>query len=132
MRGKKYNRGMRILRHYETFQRLKIDTLKEWLREEGILETLMNFIESNEITQIITSRTSDNLEQSLLKVENLFNLFEEFEMQIKDGTFGPMAVMWQSYLDIAQIVLDFTKSNRSGDWDLHLQSNEKMLARFHA
>ena len=97
-----------------------------------MLETLLNFIESNEITQLITSRTSDNLEQSLLKVEDLFNLFEEFEMQIKDGTFGPMEVMWQSYLDIAQIVLDFTKSNRSGDWDLHLQSSEKMLAWFHA
>ena len=133
MRGKQYNRGMRILKTlYETFQRLKIDAFKDWLREEGMLENLMDFIESNEITQLVTSRTSDNLEQSLLKVEDLFNLFEEFEIQIKDGTFGPMAVMWQSYLDLAQIVLDFTKSNRSGDWDLHLQSSEKMLAWFHA
>ena len=69
IRGKQYNRGMRILKTlYETFQRLKIDAFKEWLREEGLLETFVNFIESNEITQLITSRTSDNLEQSLLKV----------------------------------------------------------------
>ena len=38
----------------------------------------------------------------------------------------------EDMLEIAQIVLDFTKSNRSGDWDLHLQSSEKMLAWFHA
>ena len=51
MRGKQYNRGMRILKTlYETFQRLKIDAFKDWLREEGMLETLTNLIESNEIT----------------------------------------------------------------------------------
>ena len=38
---------MRILKTlYETFQRLKSDAFKEWLREEDLLETLMNFIES--------------------------------------------------------------------------------------
>ena len=73
--GKQYNRGMKILKtSYETFQM----HFKEWLHGEGILETLLNFIESNEITQLITSRIRDNLEQSLLKVEDLFNLFEEF------------------------------------------------------
>ena len=43
-----------------------------------------------------------------------------------------MAMFWQSYLDMAQILLDFVKSIRLPDWNLHLQSTERMLIWIHA
>ena len=43
-----------------------------------------------------------------------------------------MAMFWQSYLDMVQILLDFVKSIRLPDWNLHLQSTERMLIRIHA
>ena len=43
-----------------------------------------------------------------------------------------MAMFWQSYLDMVQILLDFVKSIRLPDWNLHLQSTKRMLIRIHA
>ena len=43
-----------------------------------------------------------------------------------------MAMFWQSYLDMAQILLDFVKSICLPDWNLHLQSTERMLIWIHA
>ena len=43
-----------------------------------------------------------------------------------------MAMFWQSYLDMVQILLDFVKSIRLPDWNLHLQSTERMLVWIHA
>lgn len=43
-----------------------------------------------------------------------------------------MAKFWQSFLEMVQILLDYIKSTRMGDWDLHLCSMERMLPWFHA
>ena len=37
-----------------------------------------------------------------------------------------------SYLDMVQTLLDYQRSLRTGDWDLHLRATEKMLPWFHA
>ena len=49
------------------------------------------------------------------------------KIKIGNGDFGPMAMFWQSYLVMVQILLDFVKSIRLPDWNLHLQSTERML-----
>ena len=43
-----------------------------------------------------------------------------------------MAMFWQSYLVMVQILLDFVKSIRLPDWNLYLQSTERMLIWIHA
>ena len=42
-----------------------------------------------------------------------------------------MAVFWNSYLEMVQTLQDFIKSIKTGDWDLHMCSSEKMLYQFH-
>ena len=57
---------------------------------------------------------------------------DEFEVKICNGDFGLMAMFWQSYLDMVQILLDFVKSVRLPDLNLCLQSTERMLVWIHA
>ena len=72
----------------------------------------------------------------LLQATDCSNLFlqhlQQFEEQIKNNYFGPMAKFWESFLNMVQILLDYIKSTRNGNWDLHLSSMERMLPWFHA
>ena len=43
-----------------------------------------------------------------------------------------MAKCWESILNMVQILMDYIKSTRNGNWDLHLSSMERMLPWFHA
>ena len=47
-------------------------------------------------------------------------------------TYGQTAAFWQSYLEMVQTLLDFHKSIRVGNWNLHLQSIQRMLVWFFA
>ena len=66
------------------------------------------------------------------KFETTFDYFREFEQEISDNKFGTMAVFWQPFIEMVQILLDFIKSIRIGDWSLHLNSTTRMLRWFHA
>ena len=68
----------------------------------------------------------------LQSLSALFDTYDEFEIKIRNGDFDPMAMFWQSYLNKVQILLDFVKSIRLPDWNLHLQSTERMLIWIHA
>ena len=63
------------------------------------------------------------------------NLFlqhlQQFEEQIENNYLSPMAIFWESFLNMVQILLDI-KSTRNGSWDLHLSNMERMLLWFHA
>lgn len=45
---------------------------------------------------------------------------------------GPTAKLWLQYFDAVTIMKQFIESERSGKWDLHLQSVRRMLPYFHA
>ena len=62
----------------------------------------------------------------------MLDTYDEFEIKIGNGDFCSMAMLWQSYLDMVQNFLDFVKSIRLPDWNLHLRSTERMLVWIHA
>ena len=62
----------------------------------------------------------------------VYNEIEQYQRKISENDLGPMTLYWQSFIDMVQILLDYIKSVRCGDWDLHLQSTERMLKWFHA
>ena len=72
----------------------------------------------------------------LLQAMDCSNLFlqqlQRFEEQIEDNCLGPMAKFWESFLNMVQILLDYIKSTRNGNWDLYISSMERMLPWFHA
>ena len=41
-----------------------------------------------------------------------------------------MAMFWQSYLDMVQILFDFVKSILLPDWNLHLKVQKEYLSEF--
>ena len=43
---------------------------------------------------------------------------------------GPMNKFWQQYLDILEILFDFRKSVRDGNWNLRIAASERMLKWF--
>lgn len=45
---------------------------------------------------------------------------------------GPMARFWNSFIDMVDILFAFTRSLRTGDWNLHIAATQKMLPWFFA
>ena len=64
--------------------------------------------------------------------EEIINLLDEFETFISDEHVSPTASFWQSYIEMFELLLQFQKSIKSGNWELHFDSCEKLLLRFHA
>ena len=54
---------------------------------------------------------SDFTDVLMLRVTLIADTLDEFDSEIKQGVFGLMAQLWQSYLVMIQILLDFIKAN---------------------
>ena len=133
LKGKQYNRAVRVLKFvYEALQRLKFDTFEEWLLSQDKERHLTNFLESLEFNNLLKGRNTGTFQNSMNAFKEVFSLFQQFEAEVLDKTLGPMALFWNSFIKMVQILLDYIKSIRTGDWDLHLQASERMLAWFHA
>jgi len=133
LRGKKYNRGIRALKIvYETLQRLKFDAFENWVKSKNMWNVLSDALESREFSCMLDETNLESMTAAMEKCDKLFNLYEAFEDWINEGNLGPLATFWQSFTEMVQTLLDYIKSMRSGNWDLHLQAMEKMLKWFHA
>ena len=60
------------------------------------------------------------------------NYYETFEEKLICSELGPMSFLWNSLIEMVQILLDFIKSSCMGDWPLHMQASESMLKWFFA
>ena len=117
---------------YEALQRLKLEAFQEWLQQEDKNDVIAEFTKSEAFPYLFEERKASNMEAAMDSVENLAMLFTEYEEKIRNREFGPMAEFWQSFLDMVQILLDFIRAVRTGDWDLHLQTCQRMLVWTHA
>ena len=113
-------------------QHAKLDAFEEWIQKEKKSNILTNLLECEAVTELIKKRESTVFNTGLLSRSALLDTYDEFEIKIRNGDFGPMAMFWQSYLDMVQIALDFVKSIRLSDCNLHLQSTKRMLIWIHA
>ena len=98
----------------------------------GNSEIANNFMNSKQLSSLLRSRNKENMEDTKEIFTTVNQYYCEFEEEIINNTYGPTARFWQSYLDIAQALLDYVKSFRLGDWDLQLSSMERLLIWFHA
>lgn len=58
--------------------------------------------------------------------DKYYNRFQEIKKR------GPTAELMIQYMEMVQLVKDFIRSERSGDFFLHLKCIEKMIPYFHA
>ena len=113
--------------------RCKIQSFEEWLLEVNDDSSLITqFKESKLLSELIRSPNNETLSSCLEELEKeVFELYERFQNEIQNE-FGPTPSFWNSYLDMVQTLLDYQRSLRTGDWNLHLRATEKMLPWFHA
>lgn len=103
---------------YAALGRLVIDILK---LEEGEIIALDTVIDSSYTSKI-------DLEDPLLKsvTEKLSSL-----LKIIEGR-GPTAALWIQYFRMCTLMKNFIRAERTGDWELHLNSVRDMIPYFHA
>ena len=126
--GKQYNRTMRVFKIvYEALQRLKVDAFEHWLSAKGKFQILSSFKASPELRDLIKECTSQNYQSTLTVFNSIHELFDEFNNEIDEGKLGPMAVFWNSFVKMTQLLLDYIKSMRIADWDLYLACMDPCL-----
>ena len=133
LRGKQYNYGMRIIKIVsEAFFRLKLEAFKDWLEQKNEINLLLQFLESDDMEKLIVTRNPENIQAVASSFSNLQQQLCQFDEDIQENKLGPTAKFWQSFLNMSQLLLDYVKSFRIGDWELQLSSMERMLNWFHA
>ena len=80
MKGKQYNRGVRVMKTvFEALQRLKLNAFEEWLHEKQKIQKLADFLESEEFSSLIQNRNNNNMKVTVEKFHVLFALINEFD-----------------------------------------------------
>ena len=122
---------MRILKYlYEAVKRHMIDSFEQWKSDqtdqidEISYEDLVNSPELNSFLSSPTRKSLETLSQSHNEVVDEMCAYED---SLLNGSLGPIASVWSSFLQMVQILFDFARSIKLGDWKLHLQSTENML-----
>ena len=112
-----YNRAVRVLKTiYEALQRLKkVNVFEHWLQILGKGQHLNDYLESDESTSSSNKCQPDHMVNAADWPEPLFQLWEEYEDEIWCYKFAPMAVFWNSFLEMVETLLDCIKSSRSGN-----------------
>ena len=107
LKGKMYNRGMRVLKTvYEALQRLKMDAFENWLKTKEKLHELDDYLESPEFKSLSSTCNPENFEVAAERSLTLLQLWEEYEDMLRTYKFGPMAVFWNSFIEMVEILLD--------------------------
>ena len=75
---------------------------------------------SKELKKLQKEPTNESFKSCELAATRIINLFEEFKQIIANPENSPMVAFWQSYLEIFELLLQFQKSIKSGNWELHL------------
>ena len=134
MDGKAYYRAMRgHTLVYEALCRIRWEKCKEWLRVTRKDDT--DNIEVEELTipfkrsakvnngddvidavQELTTRINQNI--------TLKPLMTDFKKAFANQ---PNFCYWNQYIEMVDILLDFNRANREGNWQLHLDSFAAML-----
>ena len=88
---------------------------ENWLQISGKGHHLDDYLESGEFTSLINERRPDHMVNAADRSKALFQFWEEYEDEIRCYKFGPMTVLWNSFLEIVETLLDYMKPSRSGN-----------------
>ena len=118
---------------FEAFMRGKIDCFKEWIQASSKDNYLVNFLESENFQNILSKQDNESLKQCVATIMSIANLRDEYdEMPSDSRENGPSAATWMYLISMIQIFLNFQKSIKTNNWQLHFQSISSMLSWMHA
>ena len=101
---------------------------KTWLQRHGHQVNSMTLVSSLEDIQKEFSPGKFNRLISLPEFQVILNLYKEY---CKDDN-GPLKVFWNSYLEMVEVLMNFLRATREGNWSLHLECIKEMLPWFFA
>ena len=116
---------------YESLYRLKINAFENWLTMKGKYQIFRDFAESNDVSDFIREQNKENTVNVLKVHRELLNLMCEYDQYLRNES-GTLNKFWQQHLDMMEILFDFRKSVRDGNWNLHFAASERMLKWFFA
>ncbi|KAK4877224.1 hypothetical protein RN001_009730 [Aquatica leii] len=130
MKGKQWNKAIRAHKlTYESLLRILLPMFETWLMEcksDNIHVVNKSRLMANSICKIMTKQgTITNFFELVNNVGQLSEAFKEF-VENQSSTFQ----FWCTYMEMVETLLEFIYSERTGQWDLHLQSFRKMLPWF--
>ena len=116
---------------YESLYRVKINAFENWLTMKGKYQIFGDFAESDDVSDPIREQNKENMVNVLEAHRELWNLMREHDQYFRNES-GPINKFWQQYLDMVEILFNFRKSVRDGNWNLHIAALEQMLKWFFA
>ena len=131
LKGKHYNNAMRVLKYlFDAIKRQSIDSYEEWIKERSVTTNhrYAELLESTELQNVVRSPGQNTLQTIYETHSETIHEIQDFEMSLLNGQFGPTASFWASFLQMVQTLFDFMRSIKLGNWKLHMQSTEEMLA----
>lgn len=138
LKGKSYNRGVRAHKLImEALMRLQWQAFCLWLRsekEKHRLETVNRVGIASDLAQF---QAATSLEERVKAYEELCSSIDSLQKlfcQFKNDAYlqSQLFQYWDSYINMVQILLRFIRSEREGDWNLHLASVAEMMPHFFA
>ena len=125
LNGHHYNRTMRAHKAvYESMLRLKWLEFGTWL--ENQTEFVINQQEMLNILLELRESLSADTFGSFINMPEFTLLKQAFDV-FTERNKGPTATFWESYLSLVALLLDFVRSTREGNWDLHKACLVQML-----
>ena len=129
-KGKHYNNAMRILKYlYDAIKRHMIESCEQWISDQPdqMDESYEELVNSAELQSFLSSPTRQSLDSLSRDHKEVVDRIHAYEDSLLNSSPGPTASIWSSFLQMVQILLNFARSVKLGDWNLHLQSTENML-----
>ena len=108
--------------------RLQWAGFKSWLVRNG---HQINYVNLTEVVDDIRKQFKEEKFNKLLSMPDFLVLFSLYNEYCKENN-GPLKVFWNSYLEMVELVMNFVRATREGNWDLHLESIKNMLPWFFA
>ena len=119
--GGDYKKGIRCHKLlYEALMRKKLVALKDWLSTNDAADPLCHVDLSDQYSM-------DELKAG---AEAIANMLLEFDATVSDES--ALFKFWSIYLKAVTALLALIRAERSGDWDLYLESLKCMLPVFYA
>ena len=125
LNGHHYNRAVRANKVvFEALLIMKWSTFGSWLAENPIAQ-----FDQQTLCELLTTFQDDLSSeefQTLLHSRDFSQALEAYEKYT--ATYRrPMAAFWESYLAMFELFLNFIRSTREGNWDLHKACLQEML-----
>ena len=108
--------------------RLQWIGFNSWLQRNGHQDNSMILVSALEDIRKAFSTEKFNRLLSMPDFLAIFDLYKEYCKEVN----GPLKVFWNSYLEMVEVLMNFVRATREGNWELHLECVKEMLPWFFA